>query len=144
MKSNLEIKSKKLICTLRCSIRCDFPFRGFRIRVTTRRYDGGSHVLERFRSPTIADANFLRARTIMRDVLQTVTLLTNAPLPHSPGAITAIITGPSIFPARGLHTRRGTEAGGRGARDYSELSNGRSPAAIVHCARAIALVCLSA
>jgi len=61
MKSNLEIKGKKLICTLRCSIRCDFPFRGFRIRVTTRRYDGGSHVLERFRSPTIADANFLRA-----------------------------------------------------------------------------------
>jgi len=32
-------------------------------------------------------------------------VLINAPLPHSPGAITAIITGLCIFSARGLHTR---------------------------------------
>lgn len=37
-------------------------------------------------------------------------VLINAPLPHSPGAITAIITGSYIFPARGLHTRRRMEA----------------------------------
>lgn len=32
-------------------------------------------------------------------------VLINASLPHSPGAITAIITGPRIFSARGLHTQ---------------------------------------
>jgi len=98
-----EMKSKKLICSLHCG----FSFDGSHLRDDS----GGKVPIANNRRWLPARA---RAREIMRDVLQTVTLLANAPLPHSPGAITAIITGPWIFPARGLHTRDGA---GRGRAD---------------------------
>lgn len=66
--------------------------------------------------------SFRRARSCEMSCANRYVLI-NAPLPHSPGAITAIITGPRIFSARGLHALTYTYMrmgrGGKRRRDYS-------------------------
>jgi len=54
------------------------------------------------RTSIASDVRAFPPCAIMRNVLQNRYVLINMPLPHSPGAITAIITGPHIFSACGL------------------------------------------